>query len=63
MYSQHFYLQTRTQHGLEVEIEDMGGHLNAFTSREQTCYFAKVCLPPAFLYSSRQLFHETDLKW
>ena len=27
---------------LELEIEDMGGHLNAYTSREQTCYYAKV---------------------
>ena len=27
---------------LEVAVEDMGGHLNAFTSREQTCYYAKV---------------------
>lgn len=32
----------RTQHQLEVEIENMGGHLNAYTSREQTVYFAKV---------------------
>ncbi|PWZ58465.1 putative mitochondrial-processing peptidase subunit beta, mitochondrial [Zea mays] len=27
---------------LELEIEDMGGHLNAYTSREQTTYYAKV---------------------
>ena len=27
---------------LEKEIEDMGGHLNAYTSREQTTYYAKV---------------------
>ncbi|GAA0162268.1 metalloprotease [Lithospermum erythrorhizon] len=27
---------------LEEEIENMGGHLNAYTSREQTTYFAKV---------------------
>ncbi|GJN30694.1 hypothetical protein PR202_gb19024 [Eleusine coracana subsp. coracana] len=27
---------------LEVEIENMGGHLNAYTSREQTTYYAKV---------------------
>lgn len=32
----------RTQYALEVEIENMGGHLNAYTSREQTVYFAKV---------------------
>jgi processing peptidase subunit beta len=34
--------QKRTQQQLEVEIENMGGHLNAYTSREQTVYFAKV---------------------
>ncbi|CEM05771.1 unnamed protein product [Vitrella brassicaformis CCMP3155] len=27
---------------LEKEIEDIGGHLNAYTSREQTVYYAKV---------------------
>lgn len=32
----------RSQQGLEVEIENMGGHLNAYTSREQTVYYAKV---------------------
>mmetsp|Transcript_26909 Transcript_26909/g.59327 ORF Transcript_26909/g.59327 Transcript_26909/m.59327 type:complete len:478 (+) Transcript_26909:208-1641(+) len=32
----------RTQRQLEEEIENMGGHLNAYTSREQTAYFAKV---------------------
>lgn len=35
-------LQSRSMHSLEQEIEDMGGHLNAYTSREQTCYHAKV---------------------
>jgi hypothetical protein len=35
-------LQTRSVRELEVEIENMGGHLNAYTSREQTCYYAKV---------------------
>ncbi len=30
------------QYRLEIEIENMGGHLNAYTSREQTVYFAKV---------------------
>ncbi|KAI8874011.1 mitochondrial-processing peptidase subunit beta [Ramicandelaber brevisporus] len=33
--------KTRTQHDLEIQIEDMGAHLNAYTSREQTCYYAK----------------------
>jgi mitochondrial-processing peptidase subunit beta len=34
--------QKRNQMQLEMEIENMGGHLNAYTSREQTVYFAKV---------------------
>jgi len=33
---------SRTQLQLETEIENLGGHLNAYTSREQTVYFAKV---------------------
>jgi hypothetical protein len=35
--------QKRTQHQLELEVENMGAHLNAYTSREQTVYYAK-CL-------------------
>ncbi|KAI9753849.1 MAG: hypothetical protein M4579_004977 [Chaenotheca gracillima] len=31
----------RSQHQLELEIENMGGHLNAYTSRENTVYYAK----------------------
>ncbi|KAJ0043649.1 hypothetical protein Pint_19087 [Pistacia integerrima] len=34
--------ERRTARGLEEEIENMGGHLNAYTSREQTTYYAKV---------------------
>lgn len=34
--------KNRTQQQLEVEIENMGAHLNAYTSREQTVYYAKV---------------------
>jgi hypothetical protein len=34
--------KTRTTSGLEEEIENMGAHLNAYTSREQTTYYAKV---------------------
>lgn len=34
--------QKRTQHQLEVEVENLGAHLNAYTSREQTCYYAQV---------------------
>jgi len=33
----------RTQTDLELEIENMGAHLNAYTSREQTVFYAK-CL-------------------
>ena len=32
----------RTRTDLEMEIENMGGHLNAYTSREQTVYYAQV---------------------
>jgi processing peptidase subunit beta len=32
----------RAKNQLELEIENMGGHLNAYTSREQTVYYAKV---------------------
>lgn len=31
----------RTQTDLELEVENMGAHLNAYTSREQTVYYAK----------------------
>ena len=31
----------RTQTQLELEIENMGAHLNAYTSREQTVFYAK----------------------
>lgn len=34
--------KSRTVKDLEVEIENMGGSLNAYTGREQTCYYAKV---------------------
>lgn len=33
----------RSQTDLELEVENMGAHLNAFTSREQTVFYAK-CL-------------------
>lgn len=33
----------RSQSQLEIEIEDMGAQLNAYTSREQTVYYSK-CL-------------------
>ncbi|RKP06962.1 Metalloenzyme, LuxS/M16 peptidase-like protein [Thamnocephalis sphaerospora] len=34
--------KSRTQHQLELQIENMGAHLNAYTSREQTVYYAKA---------------------
>jgi len=34
--------QRRTASQIELEIENMGGHLNAYTSREMTAYYAKV---------------------
>lgn len=34
--------ERRAARELEEEIENMGGHLNAYTSREQTTYYAKV---------------------
>jgi len=33
--------EKREQHQLELEVENMGAHLNAYTSREQTIYYAK----------------------
>lgn len=38
---------------MELEIENMGGHLNAYTSREQTVYYAKCFqrdLPKGIVY-------------
>eukprot|EP00879_Flechtneria_rotunda_P000964 GHRR01001097.1.p1 GENE.GHRR01001097.1~~GHRR01001097.1.p1 ORF type:complete len:500 (+),score=170.79 GHRR01001097.1:81-1580(+) len=34
--------KNRSVRDLEVEVENMGGSLNAYTGREQTCYYAKV---------------------
>ncbi|PIO65745.1 peptidase, M16 family [Teladorsagia circumcincta] len=31
----------RTRNALELEVENIGAHLNAYTSREQTVYYAK----------------------
>ena len=35
--------EKRSQTQLELEVENMGAHLNAYTSREQTVFYAK-CL-------------------
>lgn len=32
----------RSQHSLELEVENLGAHLNAYTSREHTAYYAKA---------------------
>jgi processing peptidase subunit beta len=32
----------RSKDALELEVENLGAHLNAYTSREQTVYYAKV---------------------
>jgi mitochondrial-processing peptidase subunit beta len=32
----------RSQKDIELEIENIGGHLNAYTSREQTAFYAQV---------------------
>lgn len=34
--------KTRTARDIADQIEDVGGHLNAYTTREQTAYYAKV---------------------
>ncbi|KAI9593871.1 mitochondrial processing peptidase beta subunit [Syncephalis fuscata] len=34
--------KSRSQHQLELQIENMGAHLNAYTSREHTVYYAKA---------------------
>lgn len=34
--------QQRSSARISRELEEVGGHLNAFTSREQTCFYAKV---------------------
>ena len=33
--------KNRSQTHLELEVENIGAHLNAYTSREQTVYYAK----------------------
>ncbi|KAG6531313.1 probable mitochondrial-processing peptidase subunit beta, mitochondrial isoform X1 [Zingiber officinale] len=61
--------ESRTVRQLEEEIENMGGHLNAYTTREQTTYYAKVLdtdVPKALeiladiLQNSR--FHEKQIE-
>jgi predicted Zn-dependent peptidase len=41
--------ERRSAKAIAEEIEDVGGHLNAYTSREQTAYYAKVLAEDAAL--------------
>ncbi|HSG98635.1 MAG TPA: pitrilysin family protein [candidate division Zixibacteria bacterium] len=53
---------TRTAHVLADAIEQYGGALNAFTTREQTCYYARILdehLPQAMDVLSDMLMHST----
>ena len=34
--------ERRSTHQIAIEMDSIGGHINAFTSREYTCYTAKV---------------------
>lgn len=54
--------RSRSQRDLELQIENMGGHLNAYTSREQTVYYAKAFkydVPQAVEILSDILQHST----
>ena len=53
---------TRSAHVLADAIEQYGGALNAFTTREQTCYYARILdehLPQAMDVLSDMLMHST----
>jgi predicted Zn-dependent peptidase len=52
----------RTAREIAETFDSIGGHLNAFTSKEYTCYYAKVLdqhLPIAFDVLSDMFFHST----
>jgi len=60
--------KTRSAQQIAASLESVGGHLNAFTSREQTCYYAKVLdehLPNAMEVISdiiqNSLFDESEI--
>ncbi|MBX7147234.1 MAG: insulinase family protein [Alphaproteobacteria bacterium] len=42
---------TKRRSSVEIsrEIENVGGHINAYTSREQTCYYAQILANDAYL--------------
>jgi len=42
LFALHHRAQKRSVKDLEVEVENMGGQLNAYTGREQTAYYAKA---------------------
>lgn len=52
---QWFVSQKRSVSQLEQEVENLGAHLNAYTSREQTTYYAKAC-HPLRLFATRTPF-------
>lgn len=54
--------ERRSARGIAEEIEAVGGHLNAYTAREQTAFYAKVLqddVPLAFDILSDILLHST----
>jgi len=54
--------QTRTAKEIAEEIDNIGGQLNAFTSKEYTCYYAKVLdthIHTAVDVLTDMLFHST----
>ncbi len=65
----------RTQQGLELEVENMGALLNAYTSREQTVYYGfdavfvywlfnmdtNPSFPPAAKCFSKDVDHATEI--
>ncbi|KAI1726244.1 insulinase (Peptidase family m16) domain-containing protein [Ditylenchus destructor] len=53
--------RNRTQMDLELEVENMGAHLNAYTSREQTVYYARCFsqdLERGGVYGTREIENE-----
>jgi processing peptidase subunit beta len=45
----------RTRYDIEVDVENRGAHLNAYTSREQTFYYAKVMPHRSGLINARAI--------
>ena len=49
----------RSQTDLELEVENMGAHLNAYTSREQTVYYAKCLSKDLYRYEPADKLHHS----